>query len=81
VHVITSHDPNCKGEVGMAELLHPAASADEMPSFMAAPGETDTLMVVMGLILVVAVVTFGLLFFRLHTLPERMAHKGPSVIN
>jgi hypothetical protein len=63
----------------MAEILPPAASADEMPWFMAAPGETDTLTVVMGLILVMAVVTFGLLFFRLHTLPERMAHKSKKI--
>jgi hypothetical protein len=50
-----------------------------MPSFMAGPGEADVLMVVMGLILVMAVVMFGLLFFRLHTLPERMAHKSKKI--
>jgi hypothetical protein len=33
-------------------------------------------MVVTGLVLVVAVLMFGILFFRLHTLPERIAHKG-----
>ncbi len=33
-------------------------------------------MVVMGLILIVAVLMFGILFFRLHTLPERIAHRG-----
>jgi hypothetical protein len=63
----------------MAEILPPAASADEMPWFMVAPGETDTLTVVMGLILVIAVVLFGLLFFRLHSLPERMAHKSKKI--
>ena len=63
----------------MADLPHPAASMDEMPSFMTAPGETDALMVVMTLILVVAVVMFGLLFLRLHTLPERMAHKSKKI--
>ena len=33
-------------------------------------------MVVMSLILVLAVMMFGILFFRLHTLPERIAHKS-----
>jgi hypothetical protein len=59
----------------MPELLHPAASHN-LPSFITAPGETDVLMVVTSLILVVAVVMFGILFLRLHTLPERIAHKS-----
>ena len=33
-------------------------------------------MVVMAVFLVVAVLAIGLLFLRLHTLPERLAHKG-----
>ena len=36
-------------------------------------------MVVMSLFLVVAVVTFGIVFLRLHTLPERMAHKSQKI--
>jgi hypothetical protein len=59
----------------MNESLHPAAS-HHLPSFITAPGETDVLMVVMSIILVLGVLGFGSLFFRLHTMPERMAHKG-----
>jgi hypothetical protein len=59
----------------MADSIHPAAS-HHMPSFITAPGETDVLMVVMVIILIVAVVGFGVLFLRLHTLPERIAHRG-----
>jgi hypothetical protein len=59
----------------MNESLNPAAS-HHLPSFITAPGETDVLMVVMALILVISIVAFGLLFLRLHTLPERMAHRG-----
>jgi hypothetical protein len=59
----------------MPESLHPAASHN-LPSFITAPGETDVLMVVTGLVLVVAIMMFGILFFRLHTLPERIAHKS-----
>src|SRR5262249_56812773 len=62
----------------MAESLHPAA-AHHLPPFITAPGEIDVLMVVMGLILVLAVMMFGILFFRLHTLPERMAHKSQKI--
>ena len=43
----------------MTEPLHPAAS-HHLPSFITAPGETDVLMVVMAVILVVAVLGFGI---------------------
>src|SRR5215510_15023648 len=59
----------------MNESLHPAASHN-LPSFITAPGETDVLMVVVALILVASVLMFGILFFRLHSLPERLAHRG-----
>jgi len=58
----------------MTEPLHPAAS-HHLPSFITAPGETDWLMVIMAVFLAVAVLMFGILFFRLHSLPERMAHR------
>jgi hypothetical protein len=62
----------------MAEPLHPAAS-HHLPSFITPPGETDVLMVVMAIVLVLAVLGFGLLFLRLHTLPERMAHRSQKL--
>ena len=58
----------------MAEVSHPAASAHQ-PWFITAPGETDVLMVVMGIILLLSVLMFGLLYFRIHALPDRYAHK------
>jgi hypothetical protein len=58
--------------------LHPAASHN-LPSFITAPGETDVLMVVLSIILMLAVLMFGSLFFRLHTMPERMAHRGHKI--
>lgn len=54
--------------------MNPAAT-DPVPSFITAPGATDVLMVAVAIFLIVAVVAFGVLFFRLHTLPERIAHK------
>jgi hypothetical protein len=58
--------------------LHPAAS-HHLPAFITAPGETDVFMVVMAFVLLGAVLTFGILFLRLHSLPERMAHKGHKI--
>jgi hypothetical protein len=60
------------------ESLNPIA-VEHLPWFVTAPGETDTLMVVTAMILAVSVVGFGVLFLRLHTLPERVAHKGQKV--
>jgi len=57
----------------MAAPINPIASS-HLPSFITAPGETDVLMVVSALILAISVLVFGLLFLRLHSLPERMAH-------
>ncbi|HEY2529732.1 MAG TPA: hypothetical protein VGJ20_17610 [Xanthobacteraceae bacterium] len=55
--------------------VHPAAT-HHLPIFITPPGETDVLMVVTALFLLLTVVAFGLLFLRLHSLPERMAHRG-----
>jgi len=62
-------------EDNMAEIAHPAAS-HHLPLFITAAGDTDVLMVVMGFILAASVLGFGILFLRLHTLPERIAHRG-----
>ena len=57
----------------MTEPIHPASSGD-LPWFVTAFGETDVLMVVMALFLVVFVLLIGVLYFRLHALPDRFAH-------
>uniref|UniRef100_A0A9E8CN54 Uncharacterized protein n=1 Tax=Bosea sp. NBC_00436 TaxID=2969620 RepID=A0A9E8CN54_9HYPH len=62
----------------MAADLHPLAP-HHLPSFITAPGEADILMVVAAATLVGAVLGAGLLFLRLHTLPERMAHKSQKL--
>ena len=62
----------------MADAIHPAATHD-MPAFITAPGDTDVLMVAMALTLVLATLGFGLVFLRLHTLPERIAHKSKKL--
>ncbi|MGN6716745.1 MAG: hypothetical protein ACTHLX_05065 [Candidatus Binatia bacterium] len=62
----------------MADSLNPAAS-HHLPFFITAPGDTDVLMVVTAIILVISLVGFVVLFLRLHTLPERMAHKSQKI--
>jgi hypothetical protein len=62
----------------MTESLNPAAP-HHLPAFITAPGETDVLMVVTAIVLVLSVVGFGILFLRLHTLPERLAHKSQKI--
>ncbi|WP_293810298.1 hypothetical protein [uncultured Bosea sp.] len=59
----------------MTAAVHPAAP-HMLPSFITAPGETDYLLIIAGITLVGAVLGVGLLFLRLHTLPERMAHRA-----
>jgi hypothetical protein len=58
----------------MAAPLNPVAS-HHLPSFITSPGETDVLMVITAVILAVSILMFGIVFFRLHSLPERMAHR------
>ena len=55
--------------------LHPAAP-HHLPGFLAAPDGSDWLLGVTGVMLLGMVVSFGLIFLRIHTLPERMAHRG-----
>lgn len=50
-----------------------------LPSFIVAPGQTDTLMIIVAIILIVAVLALGNLFLYLHSLPERMAHKSQKL--
>ena len=55
----------------MAELLNPAVP-HHLPGFITAPGSTDVLMVILAIVLVLSILAFGILFLRLHTLPERL---------
>ena len=54
--------------------MHPAAP-HQLPFFIPGPDGSDTLMVVMGLFLVGTILWVGTLYWKLHSLPERMAHR------
>ena len=58
--------------------LHPAAP-DHLPGFITAPGDTDALMVGVGIFLIGAVLMVGIFYLHLHTMPERMAHKSQKL--
>jgi hypothetical protein len=59
----------------METTIHPAAT-QHLPFFVTPPGETDVLMTATGIFLAIAVLAFGVFFFRLHSLPEQIAHKS-----
>ena len=55
---------------------HDPAAPHHLPFFIPGPDGSDLLLVVTGILLLLAVLGFGLLFLRIHTLPERVAHRG-----
>ena len=62
----------------MAEAIHPAA-IPHLPFFVTAPGETDGLFVAMALLVLCGVIGIGVLYFKLHALPEHVAHRGQKL--
>ena len=62
----------------MTDQLHPM-TPHHLPFYVARPGETDVLMIVMGIFLILAVLAVGNLYLHLHSLPERMAHKSQKL--
>lgn len=62
-----------KGPHAMPEL-HPEAP-HHIHWFITAPGETDGLYVFTTLLVIASIAGLGVLFFTLHSLPERWGHK------
>jgi hypothetical protein len=65
-------------EINLSEQLHPMAP-HHLPFYLAPGSGTDVLMVVMGIFLIGTVLWVGTLYWRLHSLPERMAHKSQKL--
>lgn len=57
---------------------HPLA-VEHLPSFIVAPGQTDILFNFVIVFMVVAIFTAGILYMRLHALPEHLAHRTQKV--
>jgi hypothetical protein len=62
----------------LTDQLHPM-TPHHLPFYIARPGETDVLMIVMGIFLILAVLGIGNIYLHLHSLPERMAHKSQKL--
>lgn len=62
----------------MVDSIHPAA-IEHLPFFITAPGQTDILFNVIVVFLLVVVLVIGNLYFQLHAVPERMAHRTNQV--
>ena len=58
----------------MEHVQHPAASHN-LPWFLTAPGDSDILFTITTIVVIAVVFGLGSLFFRLHSLPERLGHK------
>ncbi|QFR34460.1 hypothetical protein [Ancylobacter sp. TS-1] len=52
---------------------------DHLPFFITSPGSTDWLLLVMAFTLVAAALLAGVFFLHIHSLPERLAHKGQKL--
>jgi hypothetical protein len=50
-----------------------------LPFYIVKPGETDVLMIFMGIFLIFTLLGVGVLYLKLHSLPERMAHKSQKL--
>ena len=61
----------------MSETRHPLAP-EHIPSYITAADGSDYLFTFMVFFLVGVILLFGVAYFTLHALPERMAHKGNS---
>jgi hypothetical protein len=62
----------------MSSTLHPLAP-HHLPVFVTGPGESDVLLNAMIVLLIAAVLMVGNLYLKLHSLPERMAHRANRV--
>lgn len=62
----------------MEHSVHPAL-VDHIPGFITQPGQTDYLFVGVIVFLIVMVLVVGNLYFQLHAVPERIAHRANKV--
>jgi hypothetical protein len=54
--------------------MNPAATG-HLPFFITAPGEADVLFNVMIVVVLLCIVLIGVFYFRIHALPEHIAHR------
>ena len=54
-------------------------SHTHLPWFVAGPGQTDVLLVITGVFLILFILMIGVLMLRLHHLPEHIAQKQQKI--
>jgi hypothetical protein len=77
-HTVRRNGQRVGGRYAVTDQFHPM-TPHHLPFYVAKPGETDVLMIVMGIFLILAILGVGNVYLRLHSLPERMAHKGQKL--
>lgn len=62
----------------MAGDVNPAAP-HVLPFFVPGPDGSDQMMVTTAIVMAIGVIVLGVIFFTIHSLPERMAHRTKKV--
>jgi hypothetical protein len=60
-------------------VSHSPLAPEHLPFFITAPGETDVLFHITAWFVLLSIVGLGVVFFTIHSLPERMAHRTKKV--
>lgn len=63
----------------MTASSNPVVST-HLPFFITPPGETDVLLNITLWFVVACIILTGVVFFTIHSLPERMAHKSKKIL-
>jgi hypothetical protein len=58
---------------------HNPLAPEHLPFFITAPGQTDMLFNAVVVFVVLCVVALGVIFFTIHSLPERIAHRTKKI--
>ena len=59
----------------MAVKTPHSLATEHVPMFVSGPGETDVFFIAVVVIAILVIMLVGVLYFTLHALPEKMAHK------
>jgi hypothetical protein len=65
-------------ETALAGDVNPAAP-HVLPFFVPGPDGSDQMMVTTAIVMAIGVIVLGVIFFTIHSLPERMAHRTKKV--
>ncbi len=59
----------------MASNTPHSLATEHLPMFISGPGETDVFFIAVVVIVILAIMVIGALYFTLHALPEKLAHR------